>query len=392
MRTVRAGLVVLTLTAGMSAAIPTAADAATDKQRVIVVFDDSVSNPKAVASEQAKRHGGAVKFVYSNALKGWAGTIRAGDMGALMRDKGVRSVELDGVMTISATQSPTPSWGLDRIDQINRIDPAVPSAYTYNSTGSGVTAYVIDTGIRITNGDFGGRATSGINKVGTDSSATDDCNGHGTHVAGTIGGATYGVAKGVNLVAVRVLDCSGSGSTSGVIAGIDWVTQNHTTGKAVANMSLGGGASTAMDTAVRNSIAAGIVYSIAAGNSGNDACRTSPARVTEAITVGASDSADRIASFSNIGPCLDLFAPGVGITSDWITSPTNTISGTSMAAPHVAGVAALCLASANATCSNSTATAVRDAIVNRASPDKVTGMRAKDKKTTVNRLLYAGGL
>jgi subtilisin family serine protease len=207
-----------------------------------------------------------------------------------------------------------------------------------------VTAYVIDTGIRFSHSQFNGRATSGFDAV--DGGSADDCNGHGTHVAGTIGGSTYGVAKGVTLVAVRVLSCSGSGTTSGVISGVNWVTSNHQAGRpAVANMSLGGGVSTALDTAVRNSIADGVTYAIAAGNSNANACNASPARVSTALTIGATDSSDRRASFSNFGTCVDWFAPGVSITSAWWTSntATNTISGTSMATPHTAGVAALYL-------------------------------------------------
>jgi subtilisin family serine protease len=211
-----------------------------------------------------------------------------------------------------------------------------------------VTAYVIDTGIRLTHDEFGGRAVSGFDAV--DGGPADDCNGHGTHVAGTIGGSTYGVAKSVQLVAVRVLNCSGSGTWAGVIAGIDWVTGQHTSGPAVANMSLGGGASTAVDTAVSNSIADGVTYAVAAGN-GNvagraqDACKSSPARTPGALTIGAADKADKKASWSNYGNCVDWFAPGVSITSAWIgsDSATNTISGTSMATPHTAGVAALYL-------------------------------------------------
>ena len=247
-------------------------------------------------------------------------------------------VERDQVFTISTTQSPA-TWGLDRIDQ--RARP-LSNSYTYTRTGAGVRAYIIDTGIRFSHGEFGGRATSGFDAV--DGGAADDCNGHGTHVSGTVGGATYGVAKGVSLVGVRVLDCAGSGTTSGVIAGVDWVTANHVK-PAVANMSLGGGASAALDQAVANSIAAGVTYAIAAGNSNARACNYSPARVATAITVGATTSTDARASYSNWGSCLDLFAPGSSITSSWYTSntATNTISGTSMATPHVAGVAALYL-------------------------------------------------
>ncbi|MBA3744090.1 S8 family peptidase [Sporichthya sp.] len=387
MRTARIGLVVLTLTAGMAAAFPATAESATDTQRVIVVFADSVANPKAVAAEQAKRHGGSVKFVYQNALKGWAGSVRSGDLGALMRDKRVRSVEADGQMSVTDTQA-TPPWGLDRIDQ--RALP-LSSSYTYAGTDAGVTAYVIDTGLRVTHADFAddfgqSRARIGTDKVGGTGA---DCNGHGTHVGATIGGRTHGVAKGVSLVGVRVLDCSGSGSTSGVIAGVDWVTADHDAGeRAVANMSLGGSPSSALDLAVKNSIADGVTYSIAAGNSKRDACRESPGRVTDALTVGATDTTDRIASFSNFGSCLDLFAPGVAITSAWATgdAATNTISGTSMAAPHVAGAAALYLGGAASTTSPAT---VRSALVANSTKNVVTGLKVRDKSP--NALLYAAG-
>jgi subtilisin family serine protease len=232
------------------------------------------------------------------------------------------------------------TWGLTASTSIR----ALGNSYTYNATGSGVTAYIIDTGIHITHNEFSGRASYGYDSVDNDANA-DDCHGHGTHVSGTVGGSTYGVAKGVSLVAVRVLNCSGSGTISGVIAGINWVTTAHTSGKAVANMSLGGSVSTSLDTAVKNSIADGIVYAIAAGNNNRDACKFSPARVPEAITVGATTSSDGRASYSNYGKCLDLFAPGSSISSAWNTSDaaTNTISGTSMATPHVTGVAALYL-------------------------------------------------
>jgi subtilisin family serine protease len=225
----------------------------------------------------------------------------------LLRDARVLRVEQDGTMEAFGTQT-SATWGLDRIDQ--RALP-LSTTYTYTNTGSGVTAYIIDTGIRFSHNEFGGRATSGFDAV--DGGSADDCHGHGTHVAGTVGGSTYGVAKSVSLVAVRVLNCSGSGSTSGVIAGIDWVTTNHAT-RSVANMSLGGGASASLDAAVNNSIASGVTYAIAAGNGNNggvaqDACKYSPARVAAAITVGATDKTDTKTSWSNYGNCVDIFAP-----------------------------------------------------------------------------------
>jgi subtilisin family serine protease len=309
----------------------------------IVVLHDGADDVAAAARQLAAAHGGAVGFVYRAALRGFSiSNMSAQAAAALERNPRVAYVEPDQVVTAWATQS-SATWGLDRIDQ--RALP-LNATYQYDATGSGVRAYIIDTGIRYTHTDFGARASFGFDAFGGNGG---DCNGHGTHVAGTTGGATWGVAKATSLVAVRVLDCNGSGTTSGVIAGVDWVSANHVK-PAVANMSLGGGASSTLDAAVRNSIAAGVTYSVAAGNGdfigrARDACNYSPARVTEAITVGATNSTDTKASWSNYGNCVDLFAPGVSITSAWHTSntATNTISGTSMAAPHVAGVAALYL-------------------------------------------------
>lgn len=346
--------------------------------RYIVVFKPGAPAAEvSAAAEHAGGLGGQVDFVYESALTGFAGTFPEQAIFGLSHNPNVDFIEEDQEITLDASQSPA-TWGLDRIDQRNL---PLNNAYTYNYTGAGVTAYIIDTGIRISHNEFGGRAASGYDFVDRDSNA-DDCNGHGTHVAGTVGGATYGVAKGVSLVAVRVLNCSGSGTTSGVIAGIDWVTSQHTTGKAVANMSLGGSVSSALDNAVRNSIADGVVYAIAAGNSNRDACKFSPARTAEAITVGATTSSDARASYSNYGSCLDLFAPGSSITSAWYTSnsATNTISGTSMATPHVAGVAALYLEGHNASPQQ-----VRDAIVNAATANVVNNAG----RNSPNRLLYA---
>lgn len=318
-----------------------------------------------------------VQQVYTAALQGLAVRLSPENLAALRQDSRVAYIEADQLMSIDATQTGA-TWGLDRIDQ--RALP-LSTTYTYTNTGSGVNVYIIDTGIRISHGEFGGRASVGYDVIG-DGQNGNDCNGHGTHVAGTVGGAVYGVAKSVRLYAVRVLNCSGSGTNSGVIAGVDWVRQNAQK-PAVANMSLGGGASSALDTAVNNAINSGITFALAAGNSNRDACNFSPARVAAGITVGATTSTDARASYSNYGSCLDLFAPGSAITSAWINSDTstNTISGTSMATPHVAGVAALYLQS-NPTASPST---VRNAIVANAT----SGVVSSAGRRSPNLLLYS---
>jgi len=365
------------LLAGLIALPASAAPAGSARQDFIVVLKDSVARAAPVAAEHSQRFGGDVRYVYEHALKGYAGSFSEGQLSALLADSRVVSVERDAEMTASTTQTGA-TWGIDRIDQ-----PARPlsGTFSYTNTGAGVTAYIIDTGIRLSHSEFGTRAVSGFDSV--DGGSADDCHGHGTHVAGTVGGTTYGVAKGVSLVAVRVLNCSGSGTTAGVIAGVDWVTGNHTTGPAVANMSLGGSPSSSLDTAVRNSILDGVSYAIAAGNSNRSACNFSPARVAEAMTIGATDQTDRRASFSNRGSCLDWFAPGVGITSAWATSntATNTISGTSMATPHTAGVAALYLQ--GKTGAATSPAAVRDALYAQTTKGIVTNSR-----TTNNHLLF----
>jgi len=303
----------------------------------IVVLKDGAT---ADTARLAARYGATVGHTYTHALRGFEARVSETGAKRLAADPAVAYVEQNHTVSIAATQLNPPSWGLDRIDQ--RSLP-LDSSYTYPTTASTVHAYIIDTGIRFTHSDFGGRATSGFDAI--DGGSADDCHGHGTHVAGTVGGASFGVAKGVQLVGVRVLNCSGSGTFAQVIAGIDWVTANAVK-PAVANMSLGGGPDTATDQAVRNSITSGVTYAIAGGNSNASACNFTPARVAEAITVGATDINDLRASFSNKGRCLDLFAPGVSITSAWLTSDTATavLSGTSMAAPHVAGASALVLA------------------------------------------------
>ncbi|MFJ3765864.1 S8 family peptidase [Streptomyces sp. NPDC090082] len=312
-------------------------------------------------------YGGTVGKTFGSALNGYTATLGATEARRLAADPAVASVEQNRIVRADATQTNAP-WGLDRIDQ---ADLPLSGTYTYpDSAGDGVTAYVIDTGVRITHSEIAGRAVNGYDAVDGDAVAQDG-NGHGTHVATTIAGTTYGVAKKAKIVAVRVLDNNGSGTTAGVIAGIDWVTAHHAAGApAVANLSLGGGASTALDNAVKNSIADGVTYAVAAGNSGTNASSTSPARVAAALTVGATSNTDAKASWSNYGSVLDLFAPGVSITAGWNTSDTatNTISGTSMATPHVAGAAAVYLAGHP----SATPAQVATALVNGATPNKVT--------------------
>ncbi|AMW09562.1 peptidase S8 [Streptomyces qaidamensis] len=312
-----------------------------------------------------KEYGGSVDKTFGKALNGYSATLSATEARRLAADPAVASVEQNQRVGLAATQTNAP-WGLDRIDQASL---PLSGTYTYpDSAGSGVTVYVIDTGVRITHQQISGRATHGYDAVDGDSNASDG-NGHGTHVATTIAGSTYGVAKKAKIVGVRVLNNSGSGTTAGVIAGIDWVTKNHS-GPSVANMSLGGGASATLDTAVRNSIASGVTYAVAAGNSSTTASSSSPARVAEAITVGATTSTDAKASYSNYGSALDIFAPGSSITAGWHTgdTATNTISGTSMATPHVAGAAAVYLAGHT----SSTPAQVATALVNGAVTGKVT--------------------
>ena len=348
----------------------------------IVVLDDTVVGEKGmysiapyIAGEMASRHAGKVGHVYKNALNGFSIEMSEKEAEAMSQDYRVLFVEEDGMMYADATQN-NPPWGLDRIDQRNR---PLSGTYTYNFTGAGVRAYIIDTGIRTTHTQFGGRASNVFDAFGGNGA---DCNGHGTHVSGTVGGSTYGVAKSALLRGVRVLDCNGSGPTSGVIAGVDWVRTNHIA-PAVANMSLGGGVSTALDTAVNNLSNAGVTIAVAAGNSNANACNSSPARAANAITVGSTTTTDARSSFSNFGTCLDLFAPGSGILSAWFSSntATATLSGTSMASPHVAGVAAL-YKQANPSAS---ATTIRNAIVNNATTNVVTNAGTGSP----NRLLYS---
>jgi subtilisin family serine protease len=355
---------------------------AVPNQYIVVLEDDAEIAAGDYASvlgrvQQVTRGRAVVpEHVYAAALRGFAAFMREQDAIAISADPRVRFVEEDALMEAIATQTSAP-WGLDRVDERDR---PLTGSYSYTRTGSGVNAYVIDTGIRRTHTQFGTRAFAAFTSV-HDGRGTTDCNGHGTHVAATIGGSTYGVAKAVRLYAVRVLNCSGAGTTSGVIAGVDWVRSNHIK-PAIANMSLGGSASSALDAAVSNSISAGVTFAVAAGNSNANAANFSPARVSAAITVGSSTINDARSWFSNVGSVVDIFAPGSNITSAWATSDTATItiSGTSMAAPHVAGVAARYLQS-NPSASPAT---VRNALVNVSTTGRLSGIPTG----TPNRLLF----
>lgn len=350
------------------------------KNQYIVILNKDVGSSNEFAQGIAKQHGGKVLQTYDAVLKGFA--IYLPDVAgtafveAMKKNPKVVSVENDTIMKIDATTQSNPDWGLDRIDQKNL---PLDSAYSYLQTGSGTTAYIVDTGILSTHQQFSGRVLSGYTAI-SDGNGTSDCHGHGTHVAGTVGGSTYGVTKNVSLVPIRILGCDGSGASSNVIAGLDWILKN---GKkpAVVNMSLGGEANASLDSAVENLFNNGYVMVVAAGNSNTDACSSSPARVSKAITVAATDSTDTRASYSNYGSCVDIFAPGSQINSSWIGSNTATkvLNGTSMATPHVVGVVAEMLQSTP----TATPQIISNNLLNQASNNVV-----KNPSGSPNRLLY----
>ncbi|KAK3830637.1 MAG: peptidase S8/S53 domain-containing protein [Linnemannia gamsii] len=382
-------LLIVALVAAVQAA-PLIAPAA--NQRVIpdsyiVVLKDQAAAPgfKTKFDGIAKKYNGrgrAPEIVREySAIPGFHANFDAATLKAIQANPEVAYVEQDAVITIQGSQSPVPSWGLTRVSQTTLN---LSSPYYYNDlAGAGVTAYVVDTGVLTTHTDFGGRAVWGANFIS--GSPNTDQNGHGTHVAGTIGGTKYGVAKAVKIVGVKVLDANGSGSTSGVVAGMDWVAANAVAGKSVVNMSLGGGKSTAIDAAAARLFTKNIPLIVAAGNSANNACTGSPAGAANTYTVGATDKTDYPASFTSYGTCVEIFGPGVGITSAWIGSntATNTISGTSMATPHVVGVAALYIAKGGL----NTAQSVFDKLTTTSTKNVVKG----STNGSANRLVFNGG-
>ncbi|MFD7552847.1 S8 family peptidase [Streptomyces sp. NPDC059816] len=347
------------------------APAASEIKGQYIVTVKAGNDPAAVAEARSV----TPDYVYDAVINGFAASLTSTELTELRADPRIRSIEEDQKAAPSATQN-NPPWGLDRIDQRTGRS----NTYTYNGTGSGVTAYIIDSGIDTSHPDFGGRARNVFDAFGGNG---QDCNGHGTHVAGTVGGSTYGVAKGVQLRGVKVLNCQGSGSFSGIIAGFDWVRQNAAK-PAVANASLGGGYSAALNNAATALANAGVHTTVAAGNSNQDACNFSPASAAGALSIAASDSADAKAGFSNYGQCTDLYGPGVNVTSTRMGGGTTSMSGTSMAAPHVAGVAALY----KGTNGDASSTTVNNWLINNSTPNVIRG----NVSGTPNRLLFKSTL
>jgi subtilisin family serine protease len=355
-----------------AAGVAPAAAAGTPAGDYIVTLSVRADVPAAL-----QRHGVAASHRFDHVLNGFAATLTSRQLAALRADPQVIGVEANSVLRVSTTQLNPPSWGLDRIDQ---PDLPLSDSYTFNTTAAGVHAYIIDTGIDERHSQFGNRADQVFNSAG---GPNRDCHGHGTHVAGTVGATDYGVAKEVNLYGVKVLNCAGSGSVASVVAGMDWVAANHES-PAVANMSLGGGFSAAINTALDDLADSGVFVAVASGNSNADACDFSPASASNATTVNASDINDNRASFSNFGPCTHLYAPGVGITSTVPRNRTDTFSGTSMASPHVTGVAAMY----KATFGDHSFSTIRSWLVNNATSGVISG----NPPNTPNLLLFTNGL
>jgi subtilisin family serine protease len=352
--------------------------------RYIVVFKSTVANPAADAADLVRGAGGQLHHTYGSAIKGFAATLPDAALQGLRNNPNVNYVEQDQTVSLNQVSSPQnqATWGLDRIDQADR---PLDTQYNFTGTGAGVNAFIIDTGIRSDHVEFTGRIKPGFTVI-NDGNGTNDCHSHGTHVAGIVGGTTWGVAKGVALIPVRVLGCTGSGPWSDVIAGIDWVA-NSTLRPAVANLSIGGSASSALDSAVAGAVAKGVTMVVAAGNNNLDACSYSPSRAPSAITVGATTSNDVRAIYSNFGACVDLFAPGSGIVSasNADTTSSKILSGTSMASPHVAGVAALTLQSNPA----ALPAAIADYLQSTATPNRLTSTSLGTGSP--NLLLYSLG-